>query len=238
MFVYDFMELPVPAVEDIYINEVMTNNQGVIMDDNSEYSNWIEIYNGTSGDVDLAGHFITNDENSTELYRIPRCHEAETTVSAEEFALIWASTQAETGALYTGFELSNESYVGLYTADGTTAVDEVNTVSLDADQSYGREDDGDEAWVTFSTSTPNASNANGVIISVADHAQNSTLKAYPNPVSNGVLNFSETVDVELFDISGKMLIKQNRVNNLDVNNLSSGMYLIKAQGEVIRIVVQ
>lgn len=238
MFVYDFMELPVPAVEDIYINEVMTDNQSVIMDDNSEYSNWIEIYNGTNADVDLAGHFITNDENSTELYRIPRCHETETTVAAGEFALIWASTQAETGALYTGFEIQDEAYVGLFTADGTSSVDEVNAVSLDADQSYGREDDGAEAWVTFVTTTPEASNANGVILTVADHAQKSTFKAYPNPVNSGVLNFSETVDVELFDTSGKMLIKQNRVNNLNVNHLSSGMYLVKAQGEVIRIVVQ
>lgn len=238
MFVYDIQELPVPALEDVYINEVMTNNQSVIEDVNNAYTNWIEIYNGRSEAIDLAGHFITNDENHTELYRIPRCHENQTTVVAGEFAIIWASMQEETGALYTGFELQDETFVGLYTPDGSTSVDEVNAVSLAADHSYGREDDGAEAWVTFETSTPGESNAGGVILSVTDYTPNATIKAYPNPVSTGVLNFSETVDVELFDISGKMLIKQNRVNNLDVNHLSSGMYLIKAKGEVIRIVVQ
>lgn len=238
MFVYDFLELPVPALDDVYINEVMTNNQSVIEDDNNTYSNWIEIYNGRSESIDLAGHFITNDDNNIELYRIPRCHESETTVEAGEFALIWASTQTETGALYTGFEIQDEAYVGLYTSDGTTAVDEVNTASLAADHSYGREADGAEAWVTFETTTPNASNAGGVIMNVADHSQNSTFKAYPNPVSTGVLNFSETVDVELFDATGKLLIKQNRANNLNVNSLSSGLYLLKAQGEVIRIVIR
>ena len=42
--------------DKLYINEVMSKNSSTVMDDYSEYSDYIELYNGYDHDIDLEGY--------------------------------------------------------------------------------------------------------------------------------------------------------------------------------------
>jgi len=46
--------------DGLVISEVMSANSSAVPDENGEYSDWLEIYNGTGADLDMEGVMITN----------------------------------------------------------------------------------------------------------------------------------------------------------------------------------
>ena len=63
-------------------------------------------------------------------------------------------------------------------------------------------------------------------------------KVYPNPVSNGMLYFSESRSIKLFDQLGILIKVEKNTNHLNVSKLPAGLYFLKTeQGEVVRIVI-
>lgn len=91
-----------------------------------------------------------------------------------------------------------------------------NTVLISARLGNSQNDVGQELF-KFSLS------ANGV-----EHRVNSNLKLLPNPSSDFVeiLNTSELIRIDLFDIKGK-LIGTYESSSIDVSKLEQGMYLLK-----------
>ncbi len=62
---------------------------------------------------------------------------------------------------------------------------------------------------------------------------------YPNPTSEGWVNFSQPLTFELFDISGKLILTKELVNGFDATSLKPGIYLVKTSfGQVKRLVVK
>lgn len=71
-------------------------------------------------------------------------------------------------------------------------------------------------------------------LSTDDH-QSFAIAMYPNP-SNGLLNISTqmTLDVEIYDVTGKRVFIQNDVTaetTMDVSALKSGVYFVKMKGD-------
>ena len=72
---------------------------------------------------------------------------------------------------------------------------------------------------------------------LTDIKQKGKIKIYPNPVSRElILEDSNILPVEIFDISGKLVLQQENIGNdpkrkIDVSWLSNGIYLIKMYGE-------
>jgi hypothetical protein len=65
------------------------------------------------------------------------------------------------------------------------------------------------------------------------------LKVYPNPNSTGVLNFNKNVTLEIFDYTGKVIQTGTKVTQLDISNLSKGIYYLKtSEGETKKFMVQ
>ncbi|HEX7072050.1 MAG TPA: CotH kinase family protein, partial [Rhodothermales bacterium] len=65
--------LAVPSVhgQGLVINEVMASNHATIADEDTEFSDWIELYNAGSGPVDLAGYGLTDDPDVPVRWRLP-----------------------------------------------------------------------------------------------------------------------------------------------------------------------
>lgn len=66
-----------------------------------------------------------------------------------------------------------------------------------------------------------------------------SLKVYPNPATNGEVNFNKTVSVEVYDALGKVVLNESNVNRLNVQSLKSGLYFIKtSEGDVVKIMIK
>lgn len=56
-------------ISDLYINEFTASNTSGLQDNFSEYSDWIELYNGGSTEINLDGYTLTDDKNSIEKWK-------------------------------------------------------------------------------------------------------------------------------------------------------------------------
>ncbi|RYM35886.1 T9SS type A sorting domain-containing protein [Brumimicrobium glaciale] len=147
---------PFAFSQDLAINEVMTSNNTVIDDEDSEYSDWIEIYNYGSSPVNMGGFGITDDLTSLYKWVFPAV-----TILPGDFMLVWASSKDRVvigQPLHTNFKLSSSGEAIILTNSSGGMVDQVAAVELQPDVSYGRQPNGTGAWKFFYTSTPETSN--------------------------------------------------------------------------------
>lgn len=70
--------------------------------------------------------------------------------------------------------------------------------------------------------------------------EKATFNIFPNPVNKGnILYFNRAQGYELYDMSGKMLSKENNALTIDTSKLSTGVYLVKtSEGHVKRVIVK
>ncbi|MFT4752563.1 MAG: hypothetical protein ACI85Q_000095 [Salibacteraceae bacterium] len=231
MFVSDFDTVP-STVSDLFINEVMVDNQTVVADAQGDFDSWIEIYNANATPIDLTGMLFGTDEP----FYFSRC-QAPVVVPAMGFAILWADGEVEDGAGHLPLELLDADFLGFATKD-LTILDTLEWDSSLTDVSLGRSIDGAGTWVSFEVSTPNASNSTGIILSVINALEANPLNVYPNPASNGNINFNKVVSFTMYSITGQTVMIQNNINRLDVSNLENGIYIIETtEGEVVKVIV-
>ena len=143
----------------LVINEFLAINNSIISDENGEYDDWIEIFNGTGGVVDIGGMYISDDGNNKKKWQIPKTNPTMTTIPAGGFLLIWADGETTQGILHVSFKLSGtgESVV-LTDTDGKTIIDSYDFGPQTADISMGRQTNGSDKWIKFDNPTPGAGN--------------------------------------------------------------------------------
>src|SRR5690606_36687504 len=66
-------------------------------------------------------------------------------------------------------------------------------------------------------------------VSIEEIFQNSQVKLYPNP-SADILYFAEELeDVQVYSILWKLVLSENKKDNIDISSLAKGLYIIKAK---------
>jgi len=158
-------------------------------------------------------------------------------VPAGGYAIIWADNETMEGPLHANFTLASEGYVALTYANGCqiSFVDEIDYAALDSNQSFGRETDGNEPWVVFSISTPNAMNQ---YLSV-EEVGTTRVKAWPNPNNGDALYFNQKVSFNLYSLTGQLIMSETNVSSTDLSGLNQGLYLIETtSGDAFRVVIK
>ncbi len=145
----------------VYISEFMASNGDTLADGDGEFSDWLELYNNDSAEVDLTGWYLTDDSTNLTKWQLPA-----TTLGAGEYLVIFASSKdrAVAGAeLHTNFKLtSGGEYLALVQPDSTT-VASAYAPSYPAqfrDVSYGFDATLNERY--FNAPTPGATNGSGL----------------------------------------------------------------------------
>ena len=168
--------------QDVVINEYLASNDACCTDENGDYDDFIELYNGSTASVDVGGMYITDDLAEPTLYQIPTTSPDSTTIAPGEFLLLWADKESEQGILHVQIKLSGDGeQIGLYASDGETVVDTLTYGAQTADISLGRSPDGSETWVAFDTPTPGLTNGE---LSLEQNTLPSSFaldQNYPNP---------------------------------------------------------
>jgi hypothetical protein len=150
-----FTTLSRAQTETLRINEFMALNETTLTDEDSEYSDWIEIYNPTSEAVSLAEWSLTDDKSMPQKWVFP-----EVTLEAYGYLVVFASGKDRDNPgseLHTNFRLSGTGeYFAFFNSDGI-AVTEFDPMfpEQQADVSYGYFED---TYVGFIIPTPGAEN--------------------------------------------------------------------------------
>jgi hypothetical protein len=183
----DFMDFTVLANDwqvrgapPLVINEFMASNNSDsnIHDPQGDFDDWIEIYNNSDANIDLAGMYLTDNLGSPTKWQIPTGYPSQTTVPPDGFVVFWADEEPPEGPLHTNFKLSADNEeIGLFATDGSTLIDDLTFGEQTTNISYGRYPDANDNWRFFSTPTPGADN-NGAYLGEIEQVEFSHTRGF------------------------------------------------------------
>ena len=91
-------QIPTPF---LYINEVLLENTGALVDESFEAEPWLEIYNPNANQVNLGGYTVAVQGGAS--YTLPLDNPVETTIEGEGFLLLWMDGEPEEGGHHLDF---------------------------------------------------------------------------------------------------------------------------------------
>jgi hypothetical protein len=223
--------------EAVVINEVMADNIVTFADNYGQFDDWVEIYNPLNYDVNLAGYFLSDNSENPRRWQVPSTFIDSVKIPAQGYLLFFADDDGSQGVLHTNFNLNNNTeFIGLYSPDGLTRVDEIYWQHMDADTSLGRLTDGSPEWVNFIVTTPDFSNNQGVISVQEMNASKKIFSVYPNP-TRGIVQCSKKSNISVYSIQGNLVETLYGVWQINFSNYSSGIYVVTdEEGNKLRII--
>jgi hypothetical protein len=229
-----YFELPASQDPQLFINELMCDNDTTIADEYGEYDNWVEIYNGDDAPVFLGDKYLSDNLANQNKWKLP-----DVTMQPGDFLVIWADGQPEQGPFHADYKLNDEGEeLGIFDNEttGYFLIDSVSWGIQSIDISWGRQHDADPDWVFFSLPTPGYSNGSN---SIAEPSEDSSmLQVFPNPVTDEVLNFKEPFSGFLIDLTGKKVWEGRSVLKADLKALPAGMYILSDwEGQRVKLII-
>jgi hypothetical protein len=215
----------------IVINEVMASNATTIADEYGEFDDWIELHNASATAINLTDYYLVDKNASPKYWALPPV-----TMEAGQFLLVWADGSPEQGSRHSNYSVGADGegiYLFRQLNDGIHVVDLVQVPASQVDVSYGRASDASLPWIFFDESTPESSNE---ALGVAGASRADELRPFPNPSQSSV-RWPGSSTFTLCDLRGKLL-DQGFGNEIDMSALAKGMYLLKLDSGMHRILKQ
>ncbi len=146
-----------PAVSPVVLNEFMADNVDSFPDPQGDFDDWIELRNTTNQEVDLTGHFLTDNPDNLRKWQFPDG----TVIPAGGYLIVWADEDGQnTPGLHASFKLSNEGETLLFVGPDNSLnplLDSVTFGAQDEGRSLGRSPADANQWVSQNP-TPGAAN--------------------------------------------------------------------------------
>ncbi len=151
--------------EGLVISEVMSANSTAVPDENGEFYDWLELYNGTGADLNMEGVMLTN-RNDRITFPFP-----DYLLKAGERVVVFASNsyQLDPSLPFHGkFKISSlGAHLYLYDPD-MYLIDEVEVPTMTADSSYiltGHDENGNPTYDTTDYYSPGYENTEAGFVS-------------------------------------------------------------------------
>ena len=159
-----FAPLPDTADSDLHpvkINEVSAAN-GIYTNEYFKHNDWIELYNSSSEEVDVAGMYISDNLNKPERFQIPEASAVDarysTIIPPHGYLVIWADKLDSDRQIHANFKLAAEGGSIVLTAADQSYADTLTYMPHTSQESVGLYPDATTAHYVFSHPTPGAAN--------------------------------------------------------------------------------
>lgn len=122
--------------QTVCINEVMSDNEGVVADGDGAFSDWIELYNSGLTTVNLEDWYLTDNVSDLTKWQF-----SAVSISPKSHLIVWVARKYPTNinnSLHTNFSLeSNGEYLALVMPDGITISNDITLPTIPEDIFYG-----------------------------------------------------------------------------------------------------
>ena len=191
----DRAERPVAAqVSEIHgdgpirLNEIMSANGGVLVDDNGQTPDWVEVANISSRPVNLQGYVLAKNAKAGNVFVFP-----DMVLEAGQGVVVYADSTLQddgSGELHAPFRLSSGGDVLMLFNDADVAVDTVNIPALSENMAYVRVDR--DHWTVSEQPTPGMLNTEENYRTLTSVVQNSPVQLAEIVASNTKLRPDES----------------------------------------------
>ncbi len=166
LFLFLFLFLQFAFGQTVVINEVVASNEITIYDDDGEASDWIELYNSGSEQINLQGYFLSDDTLDIQKWQFNSF-----VINPGEYLIVFASDKnRETTYAHTNFKISASGESIILSNPEGVQIDRVNLPKLETDISYARISDASLPW-TFQIPSPGSENTGEEPASYADNVE-------------------------------------------------------------------
>lgn len=142
--------------QNLVINEILTSNTVTNEDEDGDYQDWVELYNGSAGPINLAGYGLTDNAAQPFKWVFPA-----QIIEPGQYLIIYCSDKNRTVVnqpLHTNWKISSSGEAITLTDAASVTVDQVPATEIPSDISFGRLPNGTGPFVFFSAVTPSAQN--------------------------------------------------------------------------------
>lgn len=252
-------ELIASGYSPIRINEVSASNS-MYVNDYYKKVDWIELYNASDEDIDIAGMYISDNMEKLQKYQVPTDDvRLNTVIKAHGYKVIWCDKNDIIGSdIHTSFKLAAEGGDVVITTDDFT--DSIKYTGHTNMQTFGRYPDGADETYLMNIPTIGKSNLLGSFdtpytdddldLDPTPDGINGFVKeggitiAYARGVVNVKSEDSDIISFNVYSTSGakvgnKAMVRwDNKFVTVNVDNLPKGVYVanaITASGDEKRI---
>ncbi len=138
------------SAQSILVNEIMSSNSSVIKDEDNDYPDWLELYNSADTTINLNLYSLSDDISNPTKWIFPNIE-----IASKEYLLVFASGKdRKSEILHTNFKIkSSGEHIWLRDSTGKI-IDEVDSIKIPSDISYGRNIKNLSEWLFYEKSTP------------------------------------------------------------------------------------
>ena len=226
---HEFHQLAV--VSGLVINEIMAANFSEVADQNGEYDDWVELYNGNNFNLNLNGYYLSDNENDLTRWSFPNV-----TISANDYLIVWCDTAGGTqSGLHTTYRLSADQEEVYLTDPTGIVVDAVHFVNMPTDVAYARVPNGNGVF----THQQESYDMNNQSVSSYNNSSISTkMRVYPNPSNNKIYVLGATDKINVYNMIGELIFTSNHETVINISDWESGIYFVKSGYSTVKIIKQ
>ena len=188
----------------VRINEVSAAN-GIHVNEYFKRNDWVELYNTTDKDIDVAGMYLSDNEQKPLKYQISKGDsQASTTIPAHGYLIVWCDKLESKDQLHASFKLDADGGSVLLTAADESWSDRLVYTAHQADQTVGRYPDG---------------GSDIFVMNVPTIAQSNISTSYLVPVEQGDVTGIDIAQISapgsqisLYNLAGQPVITPQRGN--------------------------
>lgn len=220
-----------PVINSLYINEIAASANQAISDENGNFSDWFEIFNGSNDSINLSGLYFTDNIQQPRKWQLALNEPEKTLILPDSFKLIWADEAKIRSLFHTNFKLNAAGEkVAVFQRQGENFVliDKISFGNQIDNISFGRYPDGGNA-IGYMKASPLKSN--NTLIS----ENTELISIYPNPFKEKCIidakKISKPYNLEIYSSKGELILEKQNLNDntMEINNikLNSGIYFLK-----------
>lgn len=153
------------SAQSVVINEVMTANTDAVMEEEFyNFSEWVELFNPSSGEINLTGWYLSDDPFNLQYWQFP----GNTKIGPGDYLVVWLDKMNL--RLHASFFARSDDELIILSDPAGNVADSIHVRPPVRNYSLGRLPDGSASWDTLSP-TPGLANKGEV-----------PGRAYPSPV--------------------------------------------------------
>ncbi|MBP5338554.1 MAG: lamin tail domain-containing protein [Prevotella sp.] len=145
-----FTPVKVAGSAPVRINEVSAAN-GIYVNEYFKRNDWVELYNTTEDDIDVAGMYLSDNPDKPQKYQITGS--GNTVIPAHGYLVVWCDKLVPMTQLHASFKLAAEGGDVLLTATDGSWADRLTYGMMKADETAGRYPDGTDDVFTMNVPT-------------------------------------------------------------------------------------
>ncbi len=189
------------SIPPIRINEVSAGND-IYINEYGKKTDWVELYNTSDHDIDLAGIYLSDNPQKPHKYQILSSGNINTIIPAHGYKVVWCDGKEPISQLHASFKLENsdESFVSV-TDENNSWIDSLRYNSQLRWNTYGRFPDGGTSLAMFER--PTIAMANRICTNTSLEVTKHVVDGIEYPMKNPT--HREIEAITYYNISGQQI---------------------------------